>query len=106
MDYELVRDAKLPEWAWWEFDTGDFGSSRMPEAVDLTSGTDPKVDRFLLRNGGKLLLYHGWVDRSAAHPCFESVAPLFGAGAAIATTPTHESASGSAARRASCTATT
>ena len=61
-DHELVKGGVLPEWGWWEFDPDDFGSKRMSEAVGLTSGTDPNLDRFLLRHGGKLLLYHGWAD--------------------------------------------
>lgn len=61
-NYELVKDAELPEWAWWEFETDDFGSSAMSEAVGLTNATNPNIERFLLRKGGKLLLYHGWAD--------------------------------------------
>ena len=62
VDYELTKSAQLPEWAWWEFDVDDFGSSKMADNVKLTTGTDANLDRFLLRNGGKLLLYHGWSD--------------------------------------------
>ena len=34
----------------------------MSDAVNLASATDANIERFLLRNGGKLLLYHGWAD--------------------------------------------
>ena len=60
--YELAKDADLPEWAWWEFETDHFGSTLMSDVVGLTSGTDANIERFLLRNRGKLLMYHGWAD--------------------------------------------
>ncbi len=39
---------------------GDFMKS-------ITDATDPNLRRFLIKNGGKLILYHGWGD-TATHP--------------------------------------
>ncbi len=62
MKYELAKDAALPEWAWWEFDTDEFGSEEMSDFVAISRGIDADLDRFLIRQGGKLLMYHGWAD--------------------------------------------
>jgi feruloyl esterase len=62
IDYELVKDIELPEWGWWEFDIDDLDSAEMADSVRLARGIDPKLDRFLFRQGGKLLMYHGWAD--------------------------------------------
>ena len=34
----------------------------MSDSVGLSRGANPDLDRFLLHQGGKLLLYHGWAD--------------------------------------------
>lgn len=62
LDYELDRDAGLPEWGWWEVDLDDVGSERQAAVAGLMRATDADLDRFLRRQGGKLLLYHGWAD--------------------------------------------
>jgi feruloyl esterase len=62
LSYELDRDAGLPEWGWWEVDLDDVGSPRSSELADIMRGTDADLERFLLRGGGKLLMYHGWAD--------------------------------------------
>ena len=60
--YALDTDAALPEWGWWNFDIDDVGSNRMSAQAPMMEGTDPDLDRFFFRNGGKLLMYHGWAD--------------------------------------------
>lgn len=53
------RDAAIPEWAWWQQD---------PEAVleetgelqNIMDARDPDLRRYLVDQGGKLLLYQGW----------------------------------------------
>jgi feruloyl esterase len=62
MNYKLAKDAALPEWAWWEFDTDEFGSDEMSDFVKISRGNDADLDRFLIRQGGKLLMYHDWAD--------------------------------------------
>jgi len=60
--YQLDKSAALPEWGWWEFDIDDVGSKKMSDLSEIVRGTNANLDRFLLRQGGKLLLYHGWAD--------------------------------------------
>ena len=62
VSYELDTDAAIPEWGWWNFDIDDVGSSRMSAQAAMMEGNDPDLERFLLRNNGKLLMYHGWSD--------------------------------------------
>ncbi len=56
------KRAVLPEYAWWEFDIDDFTGGRADAMRSITDATDPDLSRFLNREGGKLLLYHGWGD--------------------------------------------
>lgn len=62
IDYVLDTDAALPEWGWWNFDINDVGSAQMSAQAPLMEGNDPDLERFLLRNNGKLLMFHGWAD--------------------------------------------
>jgi feruloyl esterase len=52
----------FPEFAWWEFDIDDVTSGKGDVMISITEATDPDLDRFLNRNNGKLILYHGWAD--------------------------------------------
>ena len=54
--------ASLPEWAWWQFNIDDVTAGKGDLMTSITDATDPDLSRFLLDNGGKLLLYHGWSD--------------------------------------------
>ena len=56
-----------PEYAWWEFDIDDVTSGKGDLMMSITEATDPDLSRFLLKNSGKLIIYHGWAD-SAANP--------------------------------------
>ena len=63
--YLLDRDAQIPEWGWWDFDIDDvqaMGSERTSAVSTIMRGNDPDLERFFKRNGGKLLMYHGWSD--------------------------------------------
>ncbi len=51
-----------PEWAWWEFNIDDFTAGKADLMRSITDATDPDLERFLLKNDGKLILYHGWSD--------------------------------------------
>jgi hypothetical protein len=51
-----------PEFAWWEFEVDDFTAGKADYMMRLTDATDPNLSRFLNRENGKLLLYHGWAD--------------------------------------------
>jgi len=54
--------ASLPEWAWWHFTIDDVTAGKGDLMMSITDSTDPDLSRFLLDNGGKLILYHGWSD--------------------------------------------
>src|SRR5690606_31775058 len=77
------------EFAWWEFDVDDFTAGKGAAKMAITDATDPDLSRFLLREGGKLLLYHGWADpERPAKPVIDYyeavVATTFGGDAARA----------------------
>ena len=63
-DLAIVPDKTVtpPEFAWWEFDIDDFTAGEADAMRAITDATDPDLSRFLLRENGKLLLYHGWAD--------------------------------------------
>ncbi len=61
------RNSMQPEWAWWEFDIDDVTAGKGDFMKAITNAADPNLERFLLKNGGKLILYHGWID-VGAHP--------------------------------------
>ncbi len=56
-----------PEYAWWEFNIDDVTAGKGDLMMSITDATDPDLNRFLFKNDGKLILYHGWAD-SAASP--------------------------------------
>lgn len=56
-----------PEWAWWQFNIDDVTAGLGDFMKSITDATDPDLTRFLIKNGGKLILYHGWGD-TATHP--------------------------------------
>jgi hypothetical protein len=63
-DLSVVPDknATPPEFAWWEFDLDDFTAGKAALMMSIMDATDPDLSRFLVRENGKLLLYHGWAD--------------------------------------------
>lgn len=63
-DLSVVPDknATPPEFAWWEFDLDDFAAGKANLMMSIMDATDPDLSRFLVRENGKLLLYHGWAD--------------------------------------------
>ncbi|MBI4454353.1 MAG: tannase/feruloyl esterase family alpha/beta hydrolase [Acidobacteria bacterium] len=68
-DLAHVPDKKTnpPEWAWWEFNIDDFTAGKGKFMASIIDATDPNLTRFLIRKGGKLILYHGWGD-TQPHP--------------------------------------
>lgn len=56
------KTATPPEFAWWEFDLRDYTAGKAAFMQRIMDATDPNLSRFLLRENGKLLLYHGWAD--------------------------------------------
>ncbi len=68
-DLSLVPDKESEprEWAWWEFNVDDVTAGLSDFMKSITDATDPDLRRFLIKNGGKLILYHGWGD-TATHP--------------------------------------
>jgi feruloyl esterase len=65
LSYVPDKTATPPEWAWWEFDIDDLSAGKADLMKSLMNATDPNLERFLLRRGGKLLLWHGWNDAGA-----------------------------------------
>jgi feruloyl esterase len=64
LDITQVPDKRAtpPEFAWWEFNIDDVTAGKGKFMSAITDATDPNLSRFLNREGGKLLLYHGWAD--------------------------------------------
>lgn len=62
---ELNKTGPVPEWAWWEFDVRDISNDSADFMRAITNPTNPNMRRFLIDEGGKLLLYHGWADANA-----------------------------------------
>jgi feruloyl esterase len=56
------KRATPPEYAWWEFNIDDVTAGKGAFMSSITDATDTDLSRFLKREGGKLLLYHGWAD--------------------------------------------
>ncbi|HEX7079753.1 MAG TPA: tannase/feruloyl esterase family alpha/beta hydrolase [Gammaproteobacteria bacterium] len=56
------KSADPPEFAWWEFDVDDVTAGAGDFMMAITDATDPDLSRFLHREDGRLLMYHGWAD--------------------------------------------
>jgi feruloyl esterase len=56
------KTATPPEFAWWEFNIDDLTAGKASKMSAITDAKDPNLTRFLARENGKLLLYHGWAD--------------------------------------------
>ncbi len=69
-DLSLIPDKTRmpPEWAWWEFNIDDVTAGKGDFMASITNADDPDLTRFLVKNGGKLILAHGWGDATGAHP--------------------------------------
>lgn len=67
LSHQPDTKSMLPEWAWWQFNIDDVTSGKGDFMRAITNAADPDLKRFLLDNGGKLILYHGWID-VGAHP--------------------------------------
>jgi feruloyl esterase len=65
LSYVPDKTATPPEWAWWEFDIDDVTAGKADLMKSLMNATDPDLTRFLVRRGGKLILWHGWNDAGA-----------------------------------------
>lgn len=63
-DVTTAPDARRnpPEWAWWQFDIDDVTRGEGDLMKSITDANDPDLTRFLIGNGGKLIMYHGWAD--------------------------------------------
>jgi feruloyl esterase len=58
----LDKKAMPPEFGWWEFNVDDVTAGKGAAMSAITDAKDPNLSRFLIRKGGKLLMYHGWAD--------------------------------------------
>ncbi|MBI4454283.1 MAG: tannase/feruloyl esterase family alpha/beta hydrolase [Acidobacteria bacterium] len=68
-DLSQVPDRKRnpPEYAWWEFNIDDVTAGKADFMMSIADSKDPDLRRFLIKKGGKFILYHGWGD-TATHP--------------------------------------
>ena len=62
------RARNPPEWSWQEFDIDDMTNGKADLLMSIMDASDPDLTRFLMRNNGKLLLYHGWNDVMTVAP--------------------------------------
>ena len=61
--YTPANTAKLPpEWHWWNFSFDDVTAGKGDFMKAIIEAADPDLRPFLVRNNGKLILYHGWRD--------------------------------------------
>ena len=60
--YEPKIDGVFPEFHWRDYDINDFYSGKGDLMMSITDATDPDLSQFLRDRGGKLIVYHGWVD--------------------------------------------
>tara|TARA_Y100000814_G_scaffold242678_1_gene187355 strand:- start:35 stop:1234 length:1200 start_codon:yes stop_codon:yes gene_type:complete len=60
--YEAKTTGPFPEFHWKDYDINDFYSGKGDLMKSITDATDPNLNQFLKDNGGKLIIYHGWVD--------------------------------------------
>ena len=63
-DLSLAPDPtrEPPEFAWWQFDFDDFTAGLGDTMRDITDADDPNLTHYLIQEGGKVLIYHGWAD--------------------------------------------
>ena len=54
-----------PEYAWWEFNIDDVTNGKADLMISITEAKDPDLSRFLLKNDGRLIIYHGWREALA-----------------------------------------
>ena len=66
LSYSPDKTRIPPEYAWWEFNVDDVTAGRGDLMMSIFDAKDPDLTRFLVQNEGKLILYHGWSDFSAA----------------------------------------
>ena len=62
------RERNPPEWSWQEFEIDDMTNGKADLLMSIMDASDPDLTRFLIRNNGKLLLYHGWNDVMTVAP--------------------------------------
>jgi len=60
--YEAKTTGPFPEFHWKDYEINDFYSGKGDLMKSITDATDPNLSQFLKDHGGKLIIYHGWVD--------------------------------------------
>jgi feruloyl esterase len=58
------KNANPPEFAWWDFNMDEYTAGKSEYMARITDATNPDLTRFLKRENGKLILYHGWADQN------------------------------------------
>lgn len=62
INYRPNTTAVIPEFHWIDWDINDFFSGKGDLMKSITDANDPDLSRFLIDEGGKMLIYHGLVD--------------------------------------------
>ena len=61
-NYEARTDGVFPEFHWKDYNINEFYSGKGDLMKSITDAEDPNLTQFLKDWGGKLIVYHGWVD--------------------------------------------
>lgn len=61
-NYEARTDGVFPEFHWKDYNINEFYSGKGDLMKSITDAEDPNLTQFLKDRGGKLIVYHGWVD--------------------------------------------
>lgn len=62
VNYQPRRDGSQPEYHWMDFSIDDFTAGKAALMSEIMDAVDPDLSNFLLRNQGKLIVYHGLGD--------------------------------------------
>jgi feruloyl esterase len=62
LTYAPNKTRNPPEYGWWEFNPDDWTAGKGAKVSSMIDAVDPNLSDFLLRRGGKLVIYHGWGD--------------------------------------------
>lgn len=61
-NYEAKTEGVFPEFHWKDYDINDFYSGQGDLMKSITDASNPDLAQFLKERGGKLIVYHGWID--------------------------------------------
>jgi feruloyl esterase len=62
MNYFFYKTDPPPGYSWLKFDIDDVTAGLGDFVSSIIDAKDPNLTPFLVKNGGKLIMYHGWGD--------------------------------------------